>query len=222
MSRSLIDILVNPHAFFTEAMGEKESFKLPVLILLAGGIVAACYGYLIGGLSGRMMAGALPGLDTIIALTSAAGALFGVFIFWIIWTVIVFLISAAFKGKGTFKRTLQVIGYGYLPQVFGTILTVIAAFEYVPKVVVPEMSAAMMQDPALAQTAVTALMHDPAMIQLSQITTIISVVFLLWSANIWIFGLQHAREISTRDAAISVGIPVIIYISYIVFTLGAV
>ena len=37
-------------------------------------------------------------------------------------------------------------------------------------------------------------MHDPAMMELTQITTLISIVFLLWSAHIWIFGIKHARE----------------------------
>lgn len=222
MIQSLTDILIKPNAFFANVVGEKESFKLPVLILLAGGILAAAYGYLIGEISGRMMAGALPGLDMIITLGSAAGALIGVFIFWVVWTGIVFLISIAFKGKGNFKRTLQVIGYGYLPQVFGTLLTLIAALEYLPKVVVPQVSASMMQDPATMQAVTKALMNDPAMLQLTQISTVISVVFLLWSANIWIFGVQHAREISTRNAAICVGIPVIIYIAYVVFTLGVI
>lgn len=220
MIRSLTDILIKPNAFFAGVMGEKESFRLPVIILLAGGILAAAYGYLIGEISGRMMAGALPGLDMIITLSSAVGALIGVFIFWLAWTAIVFLISMAFKGKGDFKRSLQVIGYGYLPQVFGTLLALIAALEYLPKVVVPQMSASMMQDPAAVQQVTSALMNDPAMLQLTQISSVIGVVFLLWSANIWIFGIQHARGISTRDAAICVGIPVIIYIAYIVYTLG--
>lgn len=220
MSRSITDILIKPNAFFADVIGEKEDFKLPIIILLAGGIIAAGYGYLIGGLTARMMSGAVPGIEIIITLSSAIGALIGVFIFWLIWTGIIYLISAAFKGKGSFKRTLQVTGYGYLPQVFGSLISLIAAFEYVPRIVVPQMTAAMMQDPVVMQAAINSLMRDPAMLELTQITSVIAIVFLLWSANIWIFGVQHARGISTRDAALSVGIPVFIYIAYIVYTLG--
>nr|WP_320162159.1 Yip1 family protein [uncultured Methanoregula sp.] len=220
MSRSITDILIKPNAFFADVIGEKEDFKLPIIILLAGGIIAAGYGYLIGGLTARMMSGAVPGIEIIVTLSSAIGALIGVFIFWLIWTGIIFLISAAFKGKGSFKRTLQVTGYGYLPQVFGSLISLIAAFEYIPRIVVPQMSAAMMQDPVVMQVTINSLMRDPAMLELTQITSVIAIVFLLWSANIWIFGVQHARGISTRDAALSVGIPVFIYIAYIVYTLG--
>lgn len=216
-----MDILLNPNAFFLDVMGEKENFKLPIIILLAGGIVAAGYGYLIGGLTARMMAGAMPGIEMIITLSSAIGALLGVFIFWIIWTGVIFAFTAVFKGNGSFKRTLQITGYGFLPQVFGSLICLIAAYEYIPKIAVPQMSAAMMQDPAVAQATMKALMSDPAMLELTQITTLITIVFLLWSANIWISGIQHARGISTRDAALCVGIPVVIYCAYLVFSLGA-
>ncbi|MFA6333826.1 MAG: YIP1 family protein, partial [Methanoregula sp.] len=59
-----------------------------------------------------------------------------------------------------------------------------------------------------------------AMLELTQITSLIAIVFLLWSANIWICGLQQARKLSPRDAALCVGIPVIAYILYIIYTLG--
>jgi hypothetical protein len=60
-------------------------------------------------------------------------------------------------------------------------------------------------------------MHDPAMMALIQITSIISIVFLVLSANIWIFGLKHARTLSLRDAAICVSVPVVGYSIYILY-----
>lgn len=220
MTRSVIDILIRPGQFFSGLDVEKESFTLPLVILIVGGIVAACYGYLIGGVTGQMMAGAMPGLDAIIIFSSTFGALAGVFIFWVIWAVIIYGLSMLFKGTGSFKSTLKVVGYGYLPQVIGTLITLIAAFEYVPKIVVPKITSAMLQDPAAMQQVTNALMKDPAMVELTQISTLISIVFLLWSANIWIFGIQHARSVSARDAAICVGIPVIAWILYLVYMLG--
>jgi hypothetical protein len=54
---------------------------------------------------------------------------------------------------------------------------------------------------------------------LIQITSIISIVFLVLSANIWIFGLKYARTLSLRDAAICVGIPFAGYIIYNLYVL---
>jgi hypothetical protein len=222
MKHSLFDILIRPGAFFQDAIAEKESLKIPGLIILALGIVSAVYAYLIGGLTGKMMAGLIPGMESIIAISTVLGALFGIFVFWGIWAGVFYLISSLFKGKGTFKRSLEFIGYGYLPQIFGAILTVIVAIQYIPRVIVPEITTAAAQDPQLIQEAVKALMHDPAMMEMTQIISIISIVFLLWSANIWIFGMRNARQLSERDSALCVGIPVVVYILYMIYTMTGV
>ena len=219
MKHSLIDILIRPREFFQDAITEKESLKIPGLIVFALGIVSAVYAYLIGGLTGKMMAGLIPGMESIIAVSTILGALLGIFVFWGIWTGVFYLISSLFKGKGTFKRSLEFTGYGYLPQIFGAVLTVIVAIQYIPRVIVPEISTAASQDPQLIQDAVKALMHDPAMMEMTQIISIISIVFLLWSANIWIFGMRNARQLSERDSALCVGIPVVVYILYMIYTM---
>ncbi len=219
MKHSLFDILIRPGAFFQDAITEKENLTIPGLIVLSLGIVSAVYAYLIGGLTGKMMAGLMPGMESIIAVSTILGALLGIFVFWGIWTGIFYLISSFFKGKGTFKRLLEFIGYGYLPQIFGAVLTVIIAIQYIPRVIVPEITSAAAQDPLLIQEAAKALMRDPAMMEMTQIISIISIVFLLWSANIWIFGIRNARQISERDSALCVGIPVVVYILYIIYTM---
>ena len=219
MKHSLIDTLIRPGSFFQDVIAEKESLKIPGLIVLLLGIVTAVNANLIGGLTGKMMAGLIPGMESIIAISTIFGALFGIFVFWGIWTCVFYLISSLFKGKGTFKRSLEFIGYGYLPQIFGAILSVIIAIQYIPRVIVPEITTAAGQDPQLIQEAVKTLMHDPAMMEMTQIISIISIVFLLWSANIWIFGIRNARQLSERDSALCVGIPVVIYILYMIYTM---
>jgi hypothetical protein len=221
MNPSVIDILVRPDLFFRELITKKENLKIPALIVLAGSVVAAAYGFLVGGLTARMMASAMPGIETIITLSSVGGALIGTFIFWLIWAGILFGISLVFKGQGTFTRVLEVVGYGYLPQILGSVITVVLATLYIPEVAVPSITSATLQDPAALQEVMKAFMHDPAMLALTQITSLISIVFLLWSANIWIFGLKHARSLTMRDAAICVGIPVVAYVVYMTYNLGA-
>jgi hypothetical protein len=220
MSPSLTDILIRPDAFFGTVMSEKESLKIPALIVMAGSIVAATYGYMIGGLTAKMMASAMPGIETIITISTIGGSLIGIFIFWLLWAGVTYLLSIAFKGQGSFTRVLQIVGYGYLPQIFGSLICLVAAMEYIPKITVPALSSAALEDPTVIQEAMKAFMHDPAMLELTQFTTLISIVFLLWSANIWIFGLKHARMLSMRDAAICVGIPVVASVLYMTYNLG--
>jgi hypothetical protein len=220
MKSSLVDILIRPDAFFRNVITQKASLKIPALIILAGGIVGALYGYLIGKVTGQMMSSIMPGMEMIIAISTIAGGLAGTFIFWGIWAAVIFAFSVVFKGQGDFRSTFKVIGYGYLPQVFGTIITLIFALDYIPRVSVPRISATAAQDPQVITDAVKTLMHNPAMMELTQITMLITIVFLLWSAHIWIFGMQHARRLSPRDAALCVGIPVVAYILYMIYNLG--
>jgi hypothetical protein len=70
------------------------------------------------------------------------------------------------------------------------------------------------------EQTVKAFVHDPAMLELTQITSLVAALFLLWSASIWIFGLQHSRQISVKDAALCVGVPVVLYIIYVIYNLG--
>lgn len=221
MSGSLADILMRPDAFFEKIVTEHESLKIPALIVLIGGILGAALGYLMGELSATMMAGIMPGLDSIIIISAVLGGLFGTFIFWLIVAGLFHILSALFKGQGSFNRTLEVVGYGYLPQLIGSVITLIAAIEYIPKVTVPVLTKAAAEDPAAIEAATKALMNDPAMLQFTQISTLVAIVFMLWSAHIWIFGIRHARSLSMRDAAICVGAPVIVYILYVIYNLGA-
>jgi hypothetical protein len=149
-----------------------------------------------------------------------AGALIMTFIFWLIVAGIFYLVSSLFKGLGSFNRVLEVVGYGYLPQIAGSLITLVTAIVYIPKIAVPTLTTAALQDPAMIEQVTKAFLHDPAMMELTQITTLVSIVFLLWSAHIWIFGIMHARGLSPRDAAICVGVPIVLYVLYMTYKLG--
>lgn len=220
MSPSLIDVLFRPDDFFSNLKTEKESLKIPALIVLAGGIVAAMYGYLMAGMSAKMMADVMPGMDTIIIVSATAGALIFTFIFWFIVAGVFFVISSLFKGQGSFNRVMEIVGYGYLPQIAGSIITLGVAIIYIPEITVPTLTSAALQDPAMIEQVTKAFMHDPAMMMLTQITTLVSIVCLLVSAHIWIFGMKHARGLSARDAAICVGLPIVLYVLYLTYNLG--
>ena len=220
MITSLIDVLIRPDAFFSNAVTEKESLKLPALIILTGGIIAAITGYLMGGLSAKMMTEVMPGLDAVILLSAMAGAFVGTFIFWLVASGIFYLISSLLKGQGSFNRVLEVVGYGYLPQIAGSIITLVAAVVYIPRITVPVLTKAALENPAMIEQVTKAFMHDPAMMELTQITTLVSIVFMLWSAHIWIFGIKHARGLSPRNAAICVGVPIVLYVMYLTYNLG--
>ncbi|HTY15368.1 MAG TPA: YIP1 family protein [Methanoregulaceae archaeon] len=215
MIQDLIDILIKPDSFFAKRTASEENLKIPFLFVAITGVIGAIYGYEVGSLTGRMFAGTGAGMGQFIAISSVAGAFIGVLLFWLIGAAVFYLISMAFKGNGTFNRTLESVGYGFIPQIFGSLITLAAGSYYLPMVKVPVIKS--LTDPTLIQAAVTHLMNDPAMLELTRISAVIGVIFILWSANIWIHGIKHARNLSFRDAAITILIPVLIYIIYTLF-----
>jgi hypothetical protein len=223
MSNSITNILFNPDAFFQEKINGSENLRIPALVVLATGIVGAVSAVLMAQLSAKMMSSMMPGIESIIMIAALAGALIGTFIFWLIWAGLIYGISSVFKGEGSFRRTLEFVGYGFLPQLMGSVITLIAAFEYLPQVHVTAISTAGSSDQLgqVVQNATNAMMHDPAMAEFVQVSSLVTIVFLLWSANIWIFGIRHARKLSPRDAALCVGIPVVLYVIFLIYKLGA-
>ena len=170
---------------------------------------------MIGSLSSRMFASAGAGMGEIVAVSTVIGAFIGIMFFWLIGSAIFYLLSMAFKGAGGYSRTLEFVGYGFIPQIFGSLLTLVMALYYLPMVDVPIVNS--FTDPAVVQNAVTRLMHDSAMVEFTKVSAVIAVIFLLWSANIWIYAIKYARNLTIKHAAITILLPVIIYIIYTLF-----
>ena len=91
----------------------------------------------------------------------------------------------------------------------GGAVTLVLTWSYLSDLRVPSLT-----DPAAIQEWTQSLLQNPTMQPASAVT----LLFLLWSANIWIFGVRTGRKISTRDAAMTVGVPVLLYILYTVST----
>jgi hypothetical protein len=148
-------------------------------------------------------------MGAVIGIISAISAFFGfIIIWWIIFSGVFYGISMAFKGKGTFKRSLEFAGLGLVPIIIGSVISLLISLFYVPLIEVPVISG--ITDPAVIQEAMREILRDPAFREYTQISSLISVIFLAWSANLWIFALRHARSLSIRQAALTVLIPVVI------------
>ncbi|MDQ1276694.1 MAG: hypothetical protein QG610_2272, partial [Euryarchaeota archaeon] len=80
-----------------------------------------------------------------------------------------------------------------------------------------------LQDPQLISESMTQMLSNNPLYYASQA---IGILCLLLSAYIWVFALLHARNISMKNAIITVGIPVGLYVVYrmyvFMFTAGSI
>ena len=206
----LQNLLLNPKGFFGEIIKEEVSLKIPLLIVLILGILSGISAAVISGLTIHLLPDEMASMGSVIIAFGVLGGIISAFIMYLIWVVIFYGISALFKGQGTFKRTLEVVGYGMFPQIIGGFISMLIMYVYVSGVSVPEVS-----DPAQIQEIILELMASPMM----QLASLIGIIFLLWSASIWIFGVQAARTLSQRDAIITVGVPVALYLIYTIYSI---
>lgn len=206
MVRSILLLFSDPDGFFRRDPKEWSGLAVPAAIVLVAGIFAALSGYLVSGLISGLLPGEMtgvPGMNSIIGISAAGGALIGTLLGWVVYTAIFYVISLVFMGKGTFTRTLAAVGYGFLPAAIGNLISLLLFWYYLPSIPVSPA-----RDILDVQQATQALTHSPVF----QMTAAIGIIFLVWSASIWTFGLRVSRELTLRNAAATVGIPVLIYI----------
>ena len=200
---NIADLLFRPAVFFSGRLeGDKPGLKMPIAIVLLYGIVGAVSAVYVSSLTMAMMPSEIASMGTFLLGIGVVVAFIGALLIWFIVAAVFHGVSALRGGKGDFQRTLAVAGYGSLPMVFGTIISSIIVYFYLSGITVSPVS-----DPMQINVVLTELMSSPSMVMAG----IIPLVFVIWSANIWVFGMQEARGLSTKDALITVGIPVLIY-----------
>ncbi|MDG6256511.1 MAG: Yip1 family protein [Methanomicrobiaceae archaeon] len=203
MTAAVTDLLINPGRFFEQKMQEKESLTIPFLVVFVLGIISAATAVLSTAPFLAMLPAEAASFTPIVMAISAGAALVASLVMWVVCAVIFFVISMVFSGTGGFKRVLEFVGYGFLPQIIGAAVTLPISYLYFADLTIPQVS-----DPAQIEEVTRQLLAAPEL----QIAVVISLLFLIWSANIWIFGMKESRTLSTRNAAITVGVPVGLYV----------
>ena len=197
----MLEVLTNPNSFFENKLSEDISFKMPIVIILVIGIIGAINAIVMM----QMIMAELPSdaaqFASFGAIFGAIGAIIAVFVMWVIYALVFYVISMVFKGEGELKRVLEFVGYGFIPSIAGGVIGLVVMMVALPTI---EFS---LENPELMQES---MMSNP-MIQAS---AIVGIIFMIWSANIWIFGLMHSRNLSIKNAVLTVGIPIGLYIIF--------
>ncbi len=206
---SVKDLLLSPKLFFEELGSEETGMKIPVLIVAVMGVMSAMSAYLISSLTAQLMPPEAAFMSSYLGIFGLVSGFIGAFVIWLIWGVVLFVLSALFKGTGSFGETMAVVAYGFVPQIAGSVISLIILNQWISGITVPQVT-----DPMMIQQVMTGLMNAPMM----QLSMVVGVLFMLWGANIRVFGISAIRKISLKNALITVGLPVVVYL---LFTLSS-
>lgn len=214
MDTGFFRVLLNPGRFFEERMKNEPGLKTPALIVLIIGLISAASAALAVNMTIALLPEEAQAFGMLGIAFAAVGAIIMWFLMWGVFGVVFYLISMLFKGEGSLARTLEVTGYGFLPQVFGGIIGTIFSYQVMSNLTIPTI-----RNPEEITKVAESLASQAAADPLTLVAGLVGILFVVWSANIWIFGMKYARNLSTRDAALTVGIPVGLYIVYTLITL---
>ncbi|WP_321419394.1 YIP1 family protein [uncultured Methanomethylovorans sp.] len=202
----MLEVLTNPSEFFENKMKQEADFKPPVMIIGIMAIISAISAYIVAS----TIIGSLPSDAASFAqIGMIIGAIFAiivVFIMWAIYSGIFYLLSMVFGGQGNFKRVLEFVAYGFLPSILGSLITLILTSKAYSSL---DFS---ISDPTLLQKAI---LSNPYIMA----SSVIGIILTLWSANIWVFAMIHSRNLTVKNALLTVGIPIGLYLIYTVYNL---
>lgn len=196
MLATVRDVLVDPNGYFGENTTEPR-LLLPVAVVVAyAAFSSAVYLPILLHFDGNLTQILTYALFDVF-LVNGAMAVIG----WFLLAVTCQILSYVLDGSGSFRRTLPLIGWGFLPLIVGHVGMLIATSIAVQGA--PSMSVESSQQMALAAES---LMDGQAV----QIAVYVSTVLYLWSCYIWVFVLKHTRDLSLSLAVVSVVIPVML------------
>jgi hypothetical protein len=156
---------------------------------------------------GQMMADsdAGQGVQTFVQAFQLIGVVIGfvlTYVIWVLWTAIFYGITAVFDGSGGFTTTLKLVGWGFLPSLVGSVINLcinVYRFE-IRGFDVPANAG-----PQAAQQFSQQISSGP----LVALSAVLGIVFTLWAGLLWTFAVRHARQVTTRNAAIAVALPIL-------------
>lgn len=200
-----LDVLTDPASFFDREVASPRFGRPVAIVALLGVLPALTAGLVVYRLFGDVDGGA--GLGLIVFLVALVFFVVAAFAIWLLFAAAFYAVSAVMGGEGSFRELFLLVGWGFLPRLFGAVVQfavgVVTVSRIRPLPAVPE-------DPELLVDELSRSMAGVAAGPLATLADLLGVAFLLWSAYIWIEAVRRSRSLDRRDATVAVGVPVLV------------
>ncbi len=211
----MLKLITDPDDFFFQLKQKDVRIRRPTVIVLILAIIIAVYQYVLVTKLAQTFPQEFRSFVIVGAYVEIAASFLGMFAIWFILTVIMHGISSFFNPSGNFRRTFEFVGYGFLPSLLGSAVTVPVSAHYILNAELPKISIALLQqNPAIVKSMLSLI---PKNIVYSNM--LISIAITAWSLLIWSFAVKHAREVELKKAFVCALIPTVLFGAYQVWSL---
>lgn len=203
MPHPVVAALTRPDSFFAER-AEDPSLLYPAVVVAVVGLLSVLASVPVFL---ALREGIPEGAGPFLAVGAAVGVAFafvGPFVVWLLFAAAFHAISAVFDGEGRFRKTFVLAGWGFLPRVFASALSLVATL-----VVLRGRSYPPLTDPQAIQAFARSLQADP----LLRAVTAVGILLTLWSGYIWLYAVANARDLTRRQALLTVALPVLVSVA---------
>ncbi|MFB6173473.1 MAG: Yip1 family protein [Halobacteriales archaeon] len=184
----------------------------PFYVVLVGGVGLALY-----AASSALALGGFSGYTSISTVQTALLASIGAnlirpLVLWVIFAVGFYAVSMVFGGRGSIADVFKLTGWGFLPFLPMGIVWGIGRYLALRDETLPpniQTNYLSFEIPGLNQFNAKAA-GEPVFLA----ALVVGFLFLAYSGYIWTVTLEETRELNRTQAAISVAIPVVLWVLY--------
>jgi len=195
-------LLTDPNAFFSRRADDSNVLLPVVIVSLAAVANIASFLVLMPHISNSLSDNISPFL-VLINTVGAFSGFISVYLVWGLFSAVFYGLSTVFNGEGSFRETVLLAGWGFVPMILAGLISTVATAHTISMVVLPS-------DPQSLQTFLQKLRQRPAF----RVVSVLGILLSVWRGFLWTFAVKHARNLSLRESAIVVGIPVGISVSW--------
>lgn len=194
-----VDLFTNPDRFFRRE-AEDDDLRRPIVVVAVLGTVSALSGLPSAQATAQAMPAEAQAFAGIAYVGAVVGGFVGAFVAWVVYAGAFHLIATyGFDGEGSFTQTAATTAWGLVPAIIATAISGVLTWYAFQTLAIPT-------DPTQLQPFLDQVRNN----QYLRLSGVLGIVFLLWQAFLWTFGMQHVHRIDLRDAAITVAVPVAI------------
>jgi len=227
------DLILRPGDFFRDLASDPAAYRIPVLIVLIWGILTAVLTFLnISLVMGAFLQAAphqqgmelMTGIFSVISVMGAVFSLPMAFVYWGVAAFGLYLVSSIFSRTGSISHTATATAWGMIPLVICDAIRIPLFFLYRNAMAVTvspgffnltmkgQANGSVAYAPVSSAELAKYISFSHAFSEYSIISFMIFTLALLGCAWFWFHALQHTRSLTPKQAAITVLVPVVLFL----------